>query len=182
MTDGYFNSQDDDILIRPDSGEGFHVPFFSMARRSLPSYDGFIVVELAKDPVPYHVACCFESDWSPEDCHALMMSTCRMACNTTDIVRGRMQFGRIKQLMTASCIKKLETMTYLMDAEMRERPDLKIRLHYLPVIPHMIHGMLVNANTLEMTVYLSIGPDDYWANLVLKRMGSRWMCTLADVG
>lgn len=182
MMGGYFENRSDDIVIQPDDDSGFHVPFFSMARRPLPCFDGFIVVELAKEPVPYHVACCFESDWNPDDCHALMMSTCRMACNTTNIVRGRMPFGRIKQVMTPSCIKKLETMTYLMDTEMRDSPDLKVRLHYLPVIPRMIHGMLVSASTLEMTVYLSIGPDDYWANLVLKRMGSRWMCTLADVG
>lgn len=42
--------------------------------------------------------------------------------------------------------------------------------------------MITGKDTLEMAVFMTIGQENLRVNLKLKYIGSRWMCTYADLG
>lgn len=150
--------------------------------RGVLSDDGFIQVELSKNPVPYHIVRYFEDDITSEESRSLAMSSCWLACRCTDVIRGRLAPSMLQRSLTANCLGKLETLSHLLENHLQSHQELRERLCFLPVIPHKILGMFVSPATLELTAHLTIGRDHYWANLVFRRVGSRWMCTLADVG
>lgn len=160
-------------------------PFHPWRRDPLPSDDGFISVEMAQRPVPYHIARCFPKGAGDERIpqgQALALSTCRMACMTADFVRGRLPGSMLQRAFAAACLKRLQTMAYLIDNHMATHPELRARLCLLPVIPHWIDGMLISPSAFEVTVHMTIGPEHYWVNLKLRLIGCRWMCTVADIG
>lgn len=148
----------------------------------LPCYDGFIQVELSHKPVSYHVTCCFPEDMGDRECHALVMSTCRIACMVADVIRGRVASSILQRTMSVNCMKRLVTMSYLLEIHMKSDHELRENLCFLPTIPHWMNGMFVSQNTLEALVHLSIGRLKYWVTLVFKRSGSRWVCIAADLG
>lgn len=159
-------------------------PFHPWRRDPLPTDDGYIMVELAQRPVPYHIARCFREtgdDHIPQ-CQALALSTCRMACMMADFIRGRLPVSMLQRAFAASCLKKLQTMAYLIDNHLASHPEMKAGFCVLPVIPHWIDGMLISPTVFEVTVHMTIGPKHYWANLKLRMVGCRWMCTVADIG
>lgn len=139
------------------------------------------MVELSAQPVRYHIACVFDSV-PDKQCHSLAMSCCRIACHTTDVIRGRLSADKLHRAVSTDCLKRLETMACLLDAHFMSHPKDKARLHYLPAVPHWMVGMLVSPTCLEMTVQLSIGPEPFLVNLRLEQIGSAWKCTLADMG
>ncbi|OZG69097.1 hypothetical protein [Bifidobacterium eulemuris] len=151
-------------------------------RRPIPASDGFIVTELSERPVKYHIARTFHGGPNDAECHSLAMSSCRIACYATDAVRGKINVEHLHRALTSQCIDRLQTMAYLVDTHMLTHPELKARFCYLPAVPHWITGMLISDDTLETAVQLTIGRDSYLANMKLKIIGSRWMCTYADLG
>lgn len=154
----------------------------NVERPALPCDDGFIHVELSKQPVPYHIVKCCANEISPEESQTLAMSSCWLACMCADVIRGRLSSTMLQRKLTANCLKKLDTLSHLMKNHLQTHRELRERLCYLPAVPHKVLGMFVSPTTLETTAHLTIGKNHYWANLVLKRMGSRWMCTVADLG
>ncbi|KAB7791019.1 hypothetical protein [Bifidobacterium leontopitheci] len=150
---------------------------------SPPSLDGFLRMESSDTPVPYHVSsCCGPDSIDAVQVHALVMSAARIACMSADIMRGQLPAGMLKRAATASCLKKLETMAHLLEHHMRTHPEIRVRLKYFPVIPHMLSGMFVSPTKLEISAHLTIGKDHYWSNLILKQVGCRWLCTMSDIG
>ena len=154
----------------------------SHARRELPSNDGFIVIELSERPVKYHISQTFLSGLTDAECHKLALSSCRMACYTADVLRGKISFEQLRRAMTVPCMDRLQTLTFLLETHMMTHPEIKAKFCYLPAVPHWITGMLVSDKVLEMAVQLTIGKEAYLVNLKLEYIGSRWMCTLADLG
>lgn len=157
-------------------------PFPQATHRGLPAYDGSIRVELSNNPIPYHIARCFPGKMDEDECSRFAMHSCRIACMSLDVVRGRTPPQVLQRAVTPPCLKRLETMSYLLENHMRTHQDLKKRLCYLPAIPSLVYGTLVSPETTEIVVSLNIGEICYWVNLVLKQVGSRWVCTLADLG
>lgn len=150
--------------------------------RRLNSDDGYLHVELATAPVPYHIVRCFAGEISQADGKALAMSSCRIACMVVDVVRGRRVANILQRAMTESCMSRLVTMSHLIENHVRTHEEIRATFCHLPAVPHLLDGMLVSADTLEMAVSLSVGTMSFWVSLVLKRMGSRWVCTFADIG
>ncbi|WP_223852045.1 hypothetical protein [Bifidobacterium myosotis] len=148
----------------------------------LPGYDGFIVVELSDRPVRYHIQPTFVGGLNAQECHAMALAACRIACTSTDAVRGKLSVDRLQRAMTQPCLERLRTMQYLLDAHMITHPETKARFCYLPTVPTLVDGMIISQETLEMAVFMTIGQEDIRVNLRFKYIGSRWMCQFADLG
>ena len=93
----------------------------------LPGYDGFIVVELSDRPVRYHIQPTFVGGLNAQECHAMALAACRIACTSTDAVRGKLSVDRLQRAMTQPCLERLRTMQYLLDAHMITHPETKAR-------------------------------------------------------
>ena len=143
-------------------------PTYHYARENppcpVPSLDGYVIIESSDVPVPYHITSCGAGSINAAQGHSLAVSSARIAC------------------MTGPCLKKLETMAYLLDNHMQSNPELKAKLRYLPVVPRMMSGMFINPTTFEISTHLTIGVQNYWSNIVLRQMGCRWLCTMTDIG
>ncbi|MBT1161607.1 MULTISPECIES: hypothetical protein [Bifidobacterium] len=148
----------------------------------IPPEDGFLHIELSRKPVPYHFARCFEGEIDSRTCQALALSSCRISCMVTDVVRGRIASHKLQRTVAGPCLRKLDTMSAILTRESRERAFLGHPMGILPVIPQSIRGMLISPSRVETMAHLTIGRTHHWVNLVLQQNGSRWMCVLADVG
>ncbi|SCB76272.1 hypothetical protein GA0061078_0347 [Bifidobacterium bohemicum] len=149
---------------------------------SVMSYSGTIGMELANRPVPYHISRCFPGTLESSQCQELVMSACRVAYMCVDVVRGRMPPQNLQRAVSPSCMKRLETMAYLLKNHMRTHRELKEQLCYLPVMPTLINGVLVSPETTEFVVGATIGQVQYWVSLVFRCESNRWVCTTADLG
>lgn len=158
--------------------------YYSGARESerLPVYNGFIVLELSSRPVKYHFASTFIDCMDAQESHQMAMASCRIACRTADVVRGRYNLQHLSRAMTKPCMNRLGVMRGLFESHMLANPDIKVRLGYLPVVPTLIDGVIVSKEIVEMAVFVSIGRDRFCVNLKFKFIGSRWMCIFADFG
>lgn len=151
-------------------------------RDGRPVYEGVIHVGFGGGPVPYRIVSATDDVMEARECHALAVSTCRIACLTADVVRGKLSSNALKRAVTAPCIKRIETLAYLVDSRMRRDIELRARMRYLPVVPHDVSGMLVSETRLETAVKLSVGGTVFWASIALKRIGCRWMFVVIDMG
>lgn len=149
---------------------------------TLSSYDGTIAVELSNRPVPYHITRCFPQELKRGQRQRLAMSSCRIACMCVDVVRGRIPPHNIELMVSPSCMKRLETMAYLLKNHMRTHPDLKAQLCYLPAVPTLVNAVLVSPTTTEAVASVVIGQVRYWISLVYRLESGKWICTSADVG
>ncbi|KFI97389.1 Rv3235 family protein [Bifidobacterium stellenboschense] len=150
--------------------------------RTPPVYEGVIHVELSAEPVPYRIVAVIDDAMTDGQMHAMAVSGCRVACLAADVMRGSLSPAILRRAVEPSCVGKLETMAYMMDGRMRVDDAYRARMRYLPVVPFSVDGMLVSAVALELAVHLSVGGESYWSNLRFEVRGSRWMCTVADIG
>lgn len=151
-------------------------------QHGLGSIDGLLEVELSDRPVRYHIARCFRGEPGPEECRALARSACRVACAAVDIMRGRTPPPALRRAMTETCLRRLEAMAKLVDSHAIAYGTRRETRYYLPAMPDNLEGTLVSPTSLDTSVFMTVGDRRYQANVVLRRIGSRWMCTLADVG
>ena len=63
----------------------------------LPSYDGFIVVELSDRPVRYHIQPTFIGGLNAKECHSMAMAACRIACTSADAIRGKLSVAHLNR-------------------------------------------------------------------------------------
>lgn len=156
--------------------------FFYHQRTPLPSYDGFITVELSERPVRYHIQTLFACGMSGQECHTMALAACRIACNCADAIRGKLSVARLQRALTAPCLERLQTMQYLLDIHMATHPEIKAKFCYLPTVPNLINGMIISDTIMELAVLMTIGQENLRVNLKFKYIGSRWMCVFADLG
>jgi hypothetical protein len=164
--------------VSVDSGKSLN----ARSHTALSGYDGTIGMELSNRPVPYHISRCFPADLTNEQCQRMAMSACRVACMCVDVMRGRMPPKNLGRIMLPECMKRLETMAYLLKNHMRTHRELKERLCYLPAMPTLVNGVLVSSEITEMVVSVIIGREQYWVSLVFRCQRGRWVCTTADLG
>ncbi|NEG54628.1 hypothetical protein GFD21_02285 [Bifidobacterium sp. SMA15] len=150
--------------------------------RTPPVYEGTIEVGLSDGPVPYRVVAVADDGATGEEIRTMAVSTCRVVCLAVDVIRGNLPSSALSGAVSAPCLSRLETLAYLLSASMTVSDDMRAAMRFMPVVPHLLSGMLVNASTLEMAAHLSVGRLSYWANVRLELRGSRWMCTVVDVG
>lgn len=148
----------------------------------LPVREGEIYVESSPEPVPYRIVCVAAGMVEDAGIHAMAVSSCRMACLAADVMRGSLSPAALRRAMEPACLRRLETMAYLMDASMAADEGLRVRMRYLPVAPLSVSGMLVGPEAAEMAVHLMVAGQSYWSNLRFERRGSRWICSVADMG
>ncbi|MDF7640887.1 Rv3235 family protein [Bifidobacterium sp. ESL0784] len=151
-------------------------------RSGLPTYDGFIRIELSNRPVPYHISRCYPGTLSEAECQKFSLASCRLACMCLDMIRGRTPPQSLQHILSGPCLQRLETMSYLLQNHLRTHQELKEKLCYLPAVPMLVYTTLVSPDITETVLRLAVGKSTYWVTLVFKRSGSRWICTTADLG
>ncbi|KFI92519.1 hypothetical protein BISA_0922 [Bifidobacterium saguini DSM 23967] len=156
--------------------------FFHHHREPLPSFDGFITVELSDRPIRYHMQPLFPCNMDAQECHTMAMAACRIACNCADAIRGKLSVDRLQRALTAPCLERLQTMHQLLDLHMLTHPDIKAKFCYLPTVPNLIDGMITSDRTMELAVFMTIGKENLRVNMKFRFIGSRWMCVFADLG
>ena len=103
----------------------------------LPSYDGFIVVELSDRPVRYHIQPTFIGGLNAKECHSMAMAACRIACTSADAIRGKLSVAHLNRAMTKPCLDRLQTMQYLLGTHMVTHPRSSKRNSAIcPLSPH----------------------------------------------
>ena len=151
-------------------------------RRQPDSYDGFVIVELAHEPIPYHISSTFQGLVEERECHALAVCACRVACLAVDVIRGKLASTILRRAVNSSVLDRLDRLAYLMDTRMNSDSAFKAVFRYPPVVPHWLSGMLISPTCLEMCAQISIGRQQMWSTLRLEQVGNRWVCTYADMG
>lgn len=151
-------------------------------RRQPDSYDGFVTVELAHEPIPYHISSTFQEPMKERECHALAVCACRVACLAVDVIRGKLASTILRRAVNSSVLDRLDRLAHLMDTRMNSDSSFKAVFRYPPVVPHWLSGMLISPTCLEMCAQVSIGRQQMWSTLRLEQVGNRWVCTYADVG
>ena len=156
--------------------------FDSRGCYELPTYDGIIRLGLAKQPVPYHFSLGFRGRIGQSDCRTLAMMSCSMACMSADVIRGRMVANQLQRKVSEPCMQRLRTMSSFVRIHMSTDEDLRRQMRVMPIVPQWLHGMVISPERCEITIRLTIGTLQYLSNIVLRQVGSRWMCTFADFG
>ena len=148
----------------------------------LPTYDGTIRLGLSKQPVPYHFSLGYRGNIGLSDCRTLAIMACAMACMSADVIRGRVVAKQLQRKVSEPCMRRLKTMSSFVGIHMSTDEALRRQLCVMPIIPQWLHGMVISPERCEITIRLTIGTLRYLSNIVLRRVGSRWMCTFADFG
>ncbi|MBT1175420.1 hypothetical protein JS530_07910 [Bifidobacterium sp. LC6] len=112
----------------------------------------------------------------------MALAACRIACNCTDAIRGKMGVNRLQRALTSPCLNRLQTLHSLFDLHVLANPSVKARFCYLPTVPNLIDGVITSDRTMELAVLMTIGQEDIRVNLKFRYIGSRWMCVFADLG
>lgn len=146
------------------------------------SYDGFIRVELSREPVPYHVVKVFSEHLDENHCHAMAVAACRMGILTLDVIRGKLSANGLRRAASAKVIERLQRLAFIIEHRMNRDDEYKAKLKYPPVMPLWLSGAFISSTCLEICMQLSIGHELYLANLRFEQVGCRWVCTFADIG
>lgn len=154
----------------------------NMEDRQPASYDGFIRIELSREPVPYHVVRICAEPLDKEHCHSMAVAACRIGILALDIARGKLSANGLRRAASAKVIERLQRLAFIIETRMSKDDEYKARLKYPPVVPHWLSGAFISQTCLEMCMQLSIGREVYWANLRFEQVGCRWVCTFADIG
>ena len=101
---------------------------------------------------------------------------------SADVIRGRAVAKQMQRKVSEPCMKRLQTMSNFVQIHMSTHEDLRRQMCVMPIVPQWLHGMVVSPQCCEITIRLSIGTLQYLSNIVLRQVGSRWMCTFADFG
>ncbi|PLS30036.1 hypothetical protein Uis1B_2162 [Bifidobacterium margollesii] len=118
-------------------------------------------------------------DLSAGECADLATRSCHLACIAADVVRGRLRPQILDNRLTEKSIDRLMFLAALLETD-KDAQDTWHR--HLPVVPQYLFGTLLNPECFDACIGLSIGYEDYHVSLVLRRKGSRWLCTMLDFG
>ncbi len=142
-------------------------------------------VGMSDEYVRLHVMRCVPTDLPSEECKRLALNACNVACLSTDVLRGRLDARLLKNIMATTIIAQLvNTSRLLLDGikdPQRQALDF-VRNKHLPVVPRSFNATLISCNKFDAFIGMTVGTDICWANIVLSRIGSRWMCTFCDIG
>lgn len=187
--DDFNGSQEPDDEHTPDNSpshnDDYHQSTWRWKQRvPLPVHDGMLPTGIPNHFVHYHIGMCFCEHASEEVFCALAMRACQIGCIAADICRGRPISTHMAQMLTPSCIQKLENMWFVLDEYLTDtqKDTLRISLQRMPAIPHLVNGMVINAKRFEAVVRVTTGSIQYWASLSLQLRNGRWICTFADIG
>lgn len=151
-------------------------------RRALPSYDGDIPLAVRDESLHYHVQLCFEHEYTDAYIRNLVMQICRTICAAVEVMRARQTGSSLAKYVRPECIRRIETMRSVLEGNPDQLPAPALRLRYAPVMPRLVHAMMLNEQTLEISIHITLGATPHCGNMRLVRHGSRWVCDMIDLG
>lgn len=151
-------------------------------RRPLPSYDGDIPLAVRDESLHYHVQLCFEHEYTDAYIRNLVMQVCRTACAAIEVMRARQSGSSLAKYVKPECIRRIETMRSVLAGNPNLLPAPALKMRYAPVMPHLVHAMMLNEETLEISLHISLGATPHCGNMRLVRQGARWVCDMIDLG
>lgn len=151
-------------------------------RRTLPSYDGDIPLAVRDESLHYHVQLCFEHEYTDAYIRNLVMQACRTVCAAVEVMRARQTGSSLAKYVKPECIERIETMRSVLAGNPSLLPEPALRMRYAPVMPRLVHAMMLNEGTLEISIHISLGATPHCGNMRLVRQGARWVCDMMDLG
>lgn len=147
------------------------------------AHTGYIVTGYS-NPIRYRIL-----RWCPPpkgdySAHRLAILSCWIVCMSADVIRNKKDASFLRKTVTQSCIDKLVTMSTLLSDYFEAFPNKKNQrvLIQFPVVMHWVDGMFTSPETLEIVAQFSVGTLQFMSTVVLRFKGSRWICTLVDIG
>lgn len=107
------------------------------------------------------------------------MKTCQLACMGMDVIRGKLGPSSISPALTSNMLKRLEFTAAILQRDTRNDDPLHRRI---PVMPRHMFATVVDPVCFDACVGMTIGRDNHRASVVIRQEGSRWICTMLDVG
>lgn len=148
----------------------------------LPSFEGEITVQSSQATIPYHFQTIFRDPLQPSMVHSLAMHACMTACIVVDVVRKRRPAHTARKYISEECLKKLQTLSYVLQYCKIEGIELTSKLFFVPPEPRLVHGMFISQTKVDVSISLRVGAINAWANLVFERRAGKWLCTTVDIG
>ncbi|MEE0653512.1 Rv3235 family protein [uncultured Bifidobacterium sp.] len=152
------------------------------AAQVLPYFDGEIPLAVPGESLRYHVQLCFMHEYADSYIHNLIMQICRTLCSAIEVMRARQSGSSLAKYMQPECIERIEMMRSVLTCDPRTLPEPVLRMRYAPVMPTLVHVMMLSETVMEVSIHLTIGGKHHCGNMRLVRVGSRWMCVLMDLG
>ncbi|MBW3089099.1 hypothetical protein KIH77_10285 [Bifidobacterium sp. 82T24] len=118
------------------------------------------------------------SDLSMQESADVAVRAFQLVCLASDVARGRLSGRSLDRNVTEKGISRLEFMAKLLRLSRKDSP-----LHgNLPPVPLYLYGTVLNPDHFDACAGLTIGKEIYQSSIVLRRWGSRWVCTFLDFG
>lgn len=134
------------------------------------------------DAIPLRICRYVSRDMTRQDGIGLAAAAAQLACRAMEIVRGRLDAGKLVRAATTRTVRKLATMALLYRSHLQRHPELGRHTLRLPVEAKGIDAVVRSADHVEAWVHLCVGRTDYWSTVVFDYMGGRWLCTTLDLG
>ncbi|BDR54624.1 hypothetical protein KIMH_07350 [Bombiscardovia apis] len=134
-------------------------------------------------PVHYVDTSLVFSEASEEEVNSQASYVCSLSCKAFDIIRGHFPLQSLQGQLTPVCLERLGVFAQILSSApigVLKQPDAS--LSYPPVVPTKVELYVLNACTMEALVFLVVMGQSYQANLRLELWGTRWLCTLLDLG
>lgn len=139
-------------------------------------------VEKNSPPVRMQITQCDPRDRNQNECIWLAVRCCHIAFRATDVVRGRLNPRVLDAFVSSPIIDQVLNLYRLLKGEeergITEHPYAK----NLPIRILGLHGMVLHPNCFDACVSLVIGTQPHTVNVVLRIIGSRWICTYLQMG
>lgn len=130
-------------------------------------------------PITMQISFCDARDLSPYQSEALARHSSHLALKIFDVARGRLDSNILNRYVAPRVVVQIDNFRALAQNRVVKNP---LFLAHLPVQVRRVHAMVLHSSSFEAWVTMNIGNEYHWADLVLTRIGMRWMCTTLQLG
>ena len=158
--------------------------------------DGYIEahlpIGLSPQPVPIRVSYVSEEDLDIDESLRVSYVAASIATLVIDVVRGRLSPDGLHRFIEGSYVTKLVSLSSLI-AECQPyisskktswlcRRMGKLRGVEAPPVSRRVRSIVKSRDIMDINVSMMVDVRRCWSSMKWERQGSRWMCTLCDIG
>ncbi|EFA23120.1 hypothetical protein [Bifidobacterium gallicum] len=148
----------------------------------LPVFDGVLTLRNDGQGTKFHITAVMPN-LTEGQAQAMAQLTSRITCLCAEVLRGHQPFDCLELAMTEECLDRLETYGYLITEYVLPQTSYDgVFAQAYPPIPLLINGMFTDERQFSASVLLGIGNKTCWCTFAFRNTGSRWVCTVADMG
>ncbi|MDO5687768.1 MAG: hypothetical protein Q4G29_00440 [Pseudoscardovia radai] len=158
--------------------------------------DGYIEahlpIGLTPQPVPVRVSYVSEEDLDIDESLRVSYVAASIATLVIDVVRGRLSAAGLHRFIESSYVTKLVSLSSLIAECQPYIPSKKtnwlcrrmgkLRGVEAPPVSRRVRSIVKTRDVMDITVSMTVDVRRCWSSMKWERQGSRWMCTLCDIG